>query len=59
MKPHRNMEAIFIVAVALGLGASYATAGSRPVEMVVSSEPEIEVGHVVVVHVTAPRLAPR
>lgn len=59
MKPRRNFEAVFLIAAAVGLATSYATAGGRPVEMVMSSEPVIDVNHVLIVHVTAPRLTPR
>jgi hypothetical protein len=57
MNIRKNFEAIFLGAAALGLIASYATAGARPVEMVQQDSAIVMdlTTHVVVVK--APRLS--
>lgn len=52
----RNFEAVFLIAAAVGLAASYATASARPVEMVVSPAPQITADNLLVVVISAPRL---
>lgn len=57
MNIRKNFEAIFLAAAALGLAASYATAGARPVEVVQKETTTLIDSTVHVVVVKAPRLS--
>ncbi len=57
MNIRKNFEAIFLGAAALGLVASYATAGARPVEVVKADSAILIDSTVHVVVVKAPRLS--
>ena len=57
MNIRKNFEAIFLAAAAMGLVASYATAGARPVEVVESPSATLIDSTVHVVVVKAPRLS--
>ena len=57
MNIRKNFEAVFLTAAALGLVASYATAASRPVEIVEQPAAVLIDSTVHVVVVKAPRLS--
>jgi len=57
MNIRKNFEAVFLAAAALGLAASYATAGARPVEVVQPPSAILVDSTVHVVVVKAPRLS--
>lgn len=59
MNIRKNFEALFLAAAALGLAASFATANERPVEILASTPPAIDMATIQTVVVTAPRLAAR
>ena len=57
MNIRKNFEALFLSAAALGLVASYATAASRPVEIVEPAAAVLIDSTIHVVVVKAPRLS--
>jgi len=59
MNIRKNFEALFLASAALGLVVSYAMAGERPVEILESTAPTIDMATVQTVVITAPRLAAR
>jgi len=59
MNIRKNFEALFLVAAALGLVGSYATANDRPVEIAASTAPALDMASIQTVVVSAPRLAAR
>lgn len=59
MNIRKNFEALFFAAAALGLVASYAMAGERPVLVAASTAPAIDMANIQTVVVSAPRLASR
>ena len=59
MNIRKNFEALFLASAALGLVASYALAGERPVEILEANAPAIDMATIQTVVVTAPRLVAR
>jgi len=59
MNIRKNFEGLFLATAALGLVASLAMAGERPVEILESTAPALDMATIQTVIVSAPRLAAR